>query len=286
MATPESIRESMDGDVAEFDHWIYGVVPGVGYTTKAFSHGLDAGLYDPYLRGHYTPIRAATAQMNDDPVDLRMIHPVRTGREILLSRITRGPPDEAGRPTFTNHTAVARTDLLRSGRITLESVYRSIAEFGQRDPGFQGETGLLQIPTRSDAEGPLRFGYGIHKHLTFPALETLATRIMTDPGSRTLLLCRNTTPEARNSTLNLIFELLGWACGLPLLTAISETPRASALNFFNLVIAPRGVRADSSWAILESALSDPILPRVLDRDEVYQVLAATVRQSADLAWAR
>ena len=156
MAPAESGRGASDGDVVEFDHWIYGVVPGVGYTTKAVSHGLDAGLYDPYLRGHYTPIRAAAAATAEDEVDLHMIHPLKTGRELLLSRISRGIPDEAGRPTFTNHT----------------------------------------------------------------------------------------------------------------------------------VVAPRGVRADSTWAILESALSESVLPRVLDRDEVYQLLTATVRQSADLPLAR
>jgi len=53
-----------------------------------------------------------------------------------------------------------------------------------------------------------------------------------------------------------------------------------------LVVAPRGVRADSSWAILESALAEPVLPRVMDRDDVYQKLTATVRQSPDLAAAR
>ena len=286
MAPAESRLEATDGDVVEFDHWIYGVVPGVGYATKALSQGLDAGLYEPYLRGHYTPIRAATAQTTDDPIDLRMIHTVRTGRELLLSRITRGPPDEAGRPTFTNHTVVARTDVLRSGRTRLEAVFRSMDAFDRKDANVQGEVDLLRVPTRSETEGPLRFGDVIHKHVTFPAIETLATRIMTDPTSRTLLLCRNTTPEARNATLNLVYELLGWACGLPLLTAISEAPRASALNFFNLVVAPRGVRADSSWAILESALSYSVLPRVLDRDEVYQMLTATVRQSGDLPLAR
>jgi len=65
MGTEESGRGT-DGDPVEFDHWMYGVVPGVGYSTKAFSRGLDAGLYDPYLRGHYTPIRAAIAQSSDD----------------------------------------------------------------------------------------------------------------------------------------------------------------------------------------------------------------------------
>ncbi len=286
MGAAETIQGSMDGDVAKFDHWVYGVIPGVGYTTKAFSRALDAGLYEPYLRGHYTPIRASTAQSPDAHVDLRMVHPVRTGREILLSRITRGPPDEAGRPTFTNHTLVASTDLLRSGRLTLEAAYRAMSDFQTRDLDIQGETDLLQIPLRPESEGRPHFGAGIHRHLTFPALETLATRVMTDPNSRTLLLCRNTAPEARNATLNLLLELLGWECGLPLVTAISDAPRASALNFFNLVIAPRGARADSSWAILESNLAEPVLPRVLDRDEVYQVLTTTMRQSADLPLTR
>lgn len=286
MAPEESNRGATGGDVVEFDHWIYGVVPGVGYTTKAFSQGLDAGLYDPYLRGHYTPIRAATAQTTEDAIDLRMIHPVRTGRELLLSRITRGSLDEAGRPTFTNHTVVARTDVLRSGRTTLEAVFCAMNDSDGKAADVQGEMPLLKVPTRFEAEGPPHFGDGIHKHVTFPAIETLATRIMTDPTSRTLLLCRNTTPDARNATLNLIYELLGWACGLPLFTAISEAPRASALNFFNFVVAARGVRADSSWAILESALSESVLPRKLDRDDVYQLLTATVRQSADLPVAR
>ena len=283
MNVTEPIQGSMDRDVAEFDHWIYGVLPGVGYTTRAFSRGFDAGLYEPYLHGHYTPIRAAAAQLTEQDIDLRMIHPVRTGREILLSMITRGSQDEAGRPTFINHTVVARTDLLRSGRITLEATFRAAGEFDKEAADVQGATDLLRVPIRPEEKGPPRFGDGIHRHLTFPALETLATRIMTDPNSRTLLLCRNTTPEARNTTLLLLYDLLGWACGLPLPVAISDAPRSSALNFFNLAIAPRGVRADSSWAILESALAEPVLPRMLDRDNVYEVLSATVRQSVDAA---
>ena len=287
MAPAESGRGASDGDIIEFDHWIYGVVPGVGYTTKAVSHGLDAGLYDPYLRGHYTPIRAAAAAAAEDEVDLHMIHPLKTGRELLLSRISRGIPDEAGRPTFTNHTVIARTDVLRSGQITLDGIFRSMKAFDAKAAAdLPAQMPLLRVPARPETDGPHRFGNGIHKHLTFPAIETLATRIMTDPASRTLLLCRNTTAEARKATLNLMYELLAWGCGLPLMTAISEAPRSSALNFFNLVVAPRGVRADSTWAILESALSESVLPRVLDRDEVYQVLTATVRQSADLPLAR
>jgi hypothetical protein len=282
MGTAESGHGSTDGQFVEFDHWLYGALPGVGYTQKAVSKGFDAGLYDQYLRGHYTPIRAATAQTYEEPIDIQMVHPVRGGREVLLSRITRGPPDEAGRPTFANHTVVARTELLRSGQVSLESVYRSLGEFDRRHPEISGEMPLLRIPNRSEEDRALPFGHGIHRHLTFPALETLATRIMSDPTSRTLLLCRNTTPEARNATLNLVLDLLCWACGLPIQTAISEAPRSSAMNFFNLVVAPRGVRADSTWAILESSLAEPVLPRVMERDEVYQALTAAVRQSPDL----
>src|SRR6266566_408979 len=259
------------------------------YKKQEYDRLKDSGVKADAPRIYPAFVLAKFDTLKDDVLarlGLHLMHPVRGGREILLSGITRGPPDEAGRPTFANHTAVARTDVLRSGRINLDAVYRAMNEFDRRDPQIAGEMALLQVPPRSEEESRMPFGSGIHKHLTFPAIETLATRIMTDPTSRTLLLCRNTTPEARNTTLNLIFELLVWSCGLPIPTAISEAPRASALNFFNLVIAPRGVRADSTWAILESALAQPVLPRVLDHDDVYQVLTATVRQSADLLSAR
>lgn len=279
METSQSATPSTAEDPIGLDHWVYAVVPNVGYTTKAMSRGFDAGLFDPYLRGHYTPIRAAAAQDVDGEVDLLMVHPVKTGRELLLSRINRGIADEAGRPTFTNHTAVARMDLLKSGHITLDAVYRAMAAFGEKHPDAQGQLDLLQVGVRPDAEGLPPWGEGIHKHMTFAALETLATRIMRDATSRTLLLCRNTTAQARNATLTLLVELLAFKCNLPLFPAISDAPRSSALNHFNLVIAQRGVRADSSWAILESALTEHVLPRVPDREEIYRALSAAVRHS-------
>jgi len=278
---PTKAPASTAEDVAELDHWIYAVVPQVGYTTKAMSRAFDAGLYDPYLRGHYTPIRGAAAQDIDGEVDLRMIHPVRTGRDVLLSRITRGIPDEAGRPTFTNHTVVARLDALRSGKVTLEAAFDAMAAFDAKNPGAEGDIDLLKVPTRSDADGPYHFGEGIHKHVTFAALETLATRFMRDAASRTLLLCRNSTAEARNDTLLRLVELLTLKCGIPLFPSISDAPRSSALNHFQLVIAQRGVRADASWAILESAITEHVLPRVPDREQIYRALSSAIHQSAD-----
>ncbi len=283
MVPTESTAPSAAEDPVACDHWVFAVVPNVGYTTKAMSRGFDAGLFDPYLRGHYTPIRAAAAQDIDGEVDLRMTTPVKTGRELLLSRITRGMPDEAGRPTFTNHTVVARLDLLKAGRLTLEAVYKAMAAFDAKTPDAQGALELLQVPLRPESQGPPSWGDGIHKHMTFAALETLATRFMRDATSRTLLLCRNTTAQARNETLTLLVELLSFRCGIPLFASISDAPRSSALNHFGLVIAQRGVRADSSWAILESALTEHVLPRVPDREEVYRALNAAVRQSADAA---
>ena len=276
MGIAKSVERSKDAAVVEVDHWIYGVVEGVGYTTKAASRGLSVSLYETHLRGHYTPIRPALVQ-SESPVDLQMIHPVGSGEDFLLSRISRGHPDEAGRPTFRNHTAVAPAEVLRSGRITLEAVYRALGEFDQKAADLSGEMDPLKVPSRSGDAGGLFFGPGIHRYLTFPALETLATRMMADPRSRTLLLCRDSTPDTRNKTLCLVVELLNWACGLPPFSAISDAPTASAMNFFRLVVAPRGVRADASWALLESAAIAPALPRISGQDRVYEALAEAFR---------
>ena len=275
----------MDADVVEVDHWIYGVVRGEGYTTKAVSRGLSVGLYDQYLRGHYTPIRAAAVQ-GEGPVNLQMVHPVGSGEELLLSRISRGPPDEAGRPTFANHTAIVRAEVLRSGRITLEAVYRALEASEKKARDLAGEMDLLKVPTRSEGETELSPGAGVHRYVSLPALETLVTRMIIDPRNRTLLLCRDSTSESRSKTLCSVVELLYWACGLPPFTAISDAPTASALNFFKLVVAPRGVRADVSWALLDGALSEPSLPRLQGREQVYEALAAAFHQSLAVRPAR
>src|SRR5438132_13558784 len=115
--------------------------------------------------------------------------------------------------------------------MTLDGIFRSMKAFDAKAAAdLPAQMPLLRVPARPETEGPHRFGNGIHKHLTFPALETLATRIMTDTASRTLLLCRNTRAEARKATLNMVYELLAWRCGLTLMTASSESPRSPALN--------------------------------------------------------
>ncbi len=279
MSIAESVGGTKGTEVIQVDHWIYGVVQGVGYTTKAVSRGLGVGLYESDLRGHYTPIRAATVQSDEAVIDMQMIHPVRAGEEILFSRISRGPPDEVDRPTFTNHTAIVPTEVLRSGRIALEAVGLALAEFEKVADDIEGEMDPLKVPTRPELGAGSSFGSGVHRYLSLPTLETLATRIIEDPRCRTLLLCRDSTPDTRNKTLYLIVEVLNWACGLPLFSAISDAPTASALNFFNLVVAPRGVRSDSTWALLESAISRAALPRVPGQEQVYEVLTAAFRGS-------
>ena len=278
MGASDSREESKDAEVVQVDHWIYGSVPGEGYTTKAISRGLTVGLYDQYLSGHYTPIRAANVQ-GEGAVNLHMVHPVGSGEELLLSRVSRGPPDEAGRPTFANHTGIVPAGLLRSGRITLEAVYRALEEFEKKSPTVTGEMSPLKVPARSESEAGVSFAVAAHRYVSLPALETLATRMMTDPRNRTLILCRDSTTDSRNKTLYAVIELLNWVCGLPPFTAISDAPTASALKFFKLVVAPRGVRSDASWALLESALSEAALPRLQGRDQVYEALAAAFRQS-------
>ena len=278
MPTLESGPASASVEVLPIDHWLYGVVQGEGYTVKGVSKGLNASFYDAILRGHYTPIRPATVQSKDE-VDLQMIHPVRSGEELLLSRISRGLPDEAGRPTFVNHTAVVPLSALRSGQVTLEGVYGAIARF-KDDGGANMAMEPLAVPAKPPVD-LTSHGFGIHRYITLPALETLATRMMADSRNRTLLLCRDSSPDNRNKTLYKVIELLNFGCGLPEFPSISDSPTASALNFFNLVVAPRGVRSDSSWAIMETTMGSVALPRVKDRDQVYAQITATFRQSKD-----
>lgn len=286
MDATKTEQRSQEGEFVEIDHWVYGVIPGTGYTTQSISRGLNVSLYDAALQGHYTPIRPAAAQTAAGHLDLQMIHPVVSGHEMLLSRIAPGSTDEVGRPTFVNHTAVIPVDALRSGTVSLEAVFAAMTQFEADHQAVTGETDLLKVPIRPAPSDGASFGAGVHRYLSFAALETLTTRMLDDPNSRTLMLCRNSTAEGRNKTLHLIVELLNWACGLPLFTAISDAPTSSAMNYFNLVVSPRGVRADTSWALLEGTLAQATLRRSPNRETVYETLASAFFQSRNLRLAR
>lgn len=251
------------------DHWVYGVTPGRGYSIKSVSRGLNLSFYDSVIAEHYTPIRGESLQ--DGLVNLIMVHPAPSGTELLFSVVGRGPDDELGRPTFANHTAVVPVDRLRTGVLTMESVEQAIRLFDQQHANALGE--IEPLPVALGSAGPVeRAGQGIRRCLTPAAAETLASRWATSPTGRTLLLTRNSTSEQRIRTLRLLLGTLCLAGGLPWPVAMSDAPTASAMDHFQLVIAPRGVRADNTWVLLDASLDRPALPRAGGQDALYGAL--------------
>lgn len=257
------------------EHWVYGVTPGKGYDTKSTSRGLNLAFYDEPLQGHYTPIRGESLQTGG--VDALMVHPAPTGLELLLSVVGPGPPDELGRPTFANHTAVLPLDPVRAGTLRLEDAEAAVRDFDRRLPSAVGMIDPLTIPLR-EAVAPVTLAKGLKQCLTPAALESLATRLLVEPSGRTLILCRESTSETRNRTLRLLVAALNLAGGLPLVRAMSDAPTSSALDAFQVVISPRGVRADNTWTLLDSALDRVVLPRAGGQDRLYATLSACLAQ--------
>lgn len=244
------------------------MTPGEGYGIKAHSKGLNISLFEAPLRGRYTPLRGDAIQ-SEGGVNSRMIHSASSGDDVLLSRLGRGPADELGRPTFQNHIAVIPRELLASLRVSLAAVDAAIGEYDVKNGSVVGDMEPLELAPPPAGH---RLGAGLRQHVTRAAMETLATRRLAEPEGRTLLLCRDTLPPIRNEVLYRVVELLNFSAGLPAFTAMSDAPTASALNTFDLVVAPRGVRGDNTWAIIESSLERSVLDRVARRDAVYQAI--------------
>ncbi len=259
---------AVTGGPVSLHHWTYGVTPGEGYGIKAYSVGLNISLFDTALRGRYTPIRGDAVQ-SEGGVNSRMVHPASSGEDVLLSRLGKGPPDELGRPTFQNHLAVIPRELLVQKRVSLSGVDEVMGSFDLANPTALKDVGMLQVDPPLEAH---RLGAGLRQHLTRAAVETVATRKMTEADGRTLVLCRDTLPPIRNEVLFRLVELLNFGANLPPFTAMSDAPTASQLNAFDLVIAPRGVRADNSWVIVEAGLPAAPLPRVAKAEWVYQAI--------------
>jgi hypothetical protein len=271
MSTPPTTPSpSLEGGTA-LEHWIWGSVPDRGYSVRAQSAGLNLGFYAPRLEGHYTPIRGDTVEANGPNVDLVMIHPASSGTELLYSVIGPGPDDDRGRMTFANHTAVLPVRALRDGSLRFEGVDTAIRAFDRDHPEPIDSLPVLSVPRPPDGPG---LGQEIGRFVTRAAAETLLSRLLTAPESRTLLLARETPPADRRRALTQLTEALHLVCDLPFVTSISDGPTAAQLNRFQLVVAPRGLRADNTWAILDSTLDAPTLPRVEDEGPRYDRLLA------------
>jgi hypothetical protein len=244
---------------ARLDHWIYGVTPGRGYGVKAQSAGLNLSFYAPRLEAHHTPIRGETAQASDGSVDVIMFHPVNSGNELLYSVVGRGPPDELGRPTYANHTAIIPMASLLSRRLSLDAVDETIRAFDRKESDALGDMNQLLVPS---VENVAPLGAGIEKFLSRAAAETLLSRLLSDPQSRTLLLARDSTPSVRRRFLIRLVESLHLSAGVPLIPSISDGPSSSQLRHFQLVVSPRGLRTDNAWVLLDCVIEHPSLPRV------------------------
>jgi len=267
-----------DEQSIKLHHWIYGSTHNIGYGTKATSRGLNTSLYESKLKGHLTPIRGEAVQ-GDGSLDMRMIHPVGAGEEILLSVLAKGPKDEEGRPTFANHSVISPTALLKEGRLSFPILDQAIRNFDAANPSVAGTVEPLDVPLNAP-DSPHPLGKGIRQHLNRAAVETLASRRMADNYGRTLVLARGSIPSQRNTVLYLLYELLNFKCGIPFFTASSDAPTTPTLNFFNLIIAGRGVRADTSWVLLDAALEKPAISKVGSRADVYRMIDEAYLQEA------
>lgn len=273
LAAPE-VSPGAVGEAQEIalEHWVYGVSPDRGYGTRAVSTGLNPQLYLRHLSGHFTPVRVEKTSGGSTVINARMVHPANAAGELMLSILGRGAADEYNRPTIQNHTVVVPQSVLRSGRLSLAAVERAVLDYDRIHPTICGTMEPLVMRFQPPPEGSLG-GTTLRRLMTKASMDTLVTRLMGDPHGRTLVLCRGASNEARNELLYAIVEVLCLEAEMPLFTCISDAPTLSAMNHFRLAISSRGVRADSSWMLLDASLEKAALPNLRSKATVYSRVA-------------
>src|SRR5208282_6439405 len=211
-----------EGTELTLEHWIYGASPEKGYGMKAESHRLNGPLYMRYLASHFTPVRVEKTANGGTLIDARMIHPAPANDEVLLSVLGRGTADEYNRPTIQNHTVVIPGATLRDGRLTYFDVEAAVLEFDHRFPKAGGKVDPLVLQPRPPPEASQPVGNGIRRLITKAAVDTLASRFLSDQQGRTLVLCRGSTNHYRNELLYRLMELLAAGGEISVFPAISD----------------------------------------------------------------
>jgi hypothetical protein len=258
-----------EGTEVTLEHWIYGASPEKGYGMKAESHRLNGPLYMRYLASHFTPVRVEKTANGGTLIDARMIHPAPANDEVLLSVLGRGTADEYNRPTIQNHTVVIPGAMLRDGRLTYFDVEAAVLEFDHRFPKAGGKVDPLVLKSGPPADASQPVGNGIRRLITKAAVDTLASRFLSDQQGRTLVLCRGSTNHYRNELLYRLMELLAAGGEISVFPAISDAPTLSAMNHFRLAISSRGVRADATWTLLDASIDHAALPPIRGKNPMY-----------------
>ena len=263
-----------ESETVRLEHWVYGASPEKGYGTKAESQNLNGPLYMRYLDNHFTPVRVEKTTNGSTVIDARMVHPAPANDEVLLSILGRGTADEYNRPTIANHTIVLPGGPLRSGQLTFAMAEQAAFDFDRRFPKAAGRIEPLTVPLPPTKSLQDEGGLHLKRVITRPALDTLVSRLLQDPESRTLILCRGSTNQYRNQLLYKLVELFYTVGEIPMFASISDAPTLSAMNHFRLAISARGVRADASWTLLDASIDKPALPPIKGKAPVYARIAA------------
>jgi hypothetical protein len=269
---PDPSSNSGGGDAVVLDHWIFGRPKEEGYRVMAVSKNLNLNLYEAPIARHYTPLRGIVSNTVDQKdVDIRMVHPIPGGEEVLVSVLNRGLPDGAGRETYRNHTVIVPISLLRDSRISIPTVVDAAKAFDKASPGISGEIEPLVIPLQPAQSGT--FGVGLRNHVSKAAIETLVYRYTQERDSKTLLYCPRSEDPDRVTILYLLLEVMCWGSGIQVPVAISDSPPPSQLDPFQIVISSKGVHGDPSrWAIIEASMDQPQYPRHPSLTKVYDIL--------------
>ncbi len=269
MAGSDGAREAV-----ALDHWIFGRPLDEGYRVMAVARGMNLTVYAPLVAGHYTPLRGIVSNTVDPrPVDVRMVHGVPGGEELLLSVLERGLPDGAGRDTYRNHTAVLPLSLLRERRLTLAHVAEAAKAFDRDQPRAHGDIDPLVVPLIDDPGALPPLGSGLRAQASKASVEAIAYRWSQERDAHTLLYCPTSQDPDRVDTLYLLLEVLVLAGGLPVPTAISDAPPPSQVDAFDVVISAKGVRSDPTrWAIVVASRGDASYPRTPALSAVYSAI--------------
>lgn len=266
------------GEAVALDHWIYGRPATEGYRVMAMSEGLNLGMYEGKILGHYTPIRGIVSDSVDrKTTDLRMVHPVSESDEITLSVLKPGLPDEAGRDTYVNHTVVIPISLLSERRLSLDMVDAALKEWDTAHPGVTGKVEPIVIPLASQSHPLPSPGDLLKKFVSKVAVENLVRRWVGGTDLRTLLYCPHTEDDVRKSILYNLLEVMCFAGKLKVPVVMTEAPPPSQLGAFHLVIAGKGVRGDQRWALIEGTTDRSDGPRLPNIDAFYGALDQAYR---------
>jgi len=234
----------------KLEHFLYGPVPGKGYSIRAESPAAHVQDYKELCRGFFVPIDPSF--LKDFTHEARMILSAPNMGYIYFSRIFKGTKlDDKGRSGILSHTVAVPTNFMKEG-LSYYALESALTDFEKNNGIPNGEMPALNVEWDDESDSDPDTA-DMQRRISKESLKKVI-EVLQKGNSRIFLIHKASTFRERIELSYAISKTVDIKLQVKPLTIVTEPPLPLILDSVaDIIISPRmiSLKANKGWAVIK-----------------------------------